>query len=1075
MDRRCALPIGYELKVKNSHNGEQVYKIKTEVARGGSCIVYDATYLNNSGVEKLVRVKECYPFKLDVHRNDDGRLLVPDAEIVHFEEYKKRLHNAFDAMNELFMDEELTNSTSNSYDIYFENNTIYVVTVYVQGDTLSKSKDLSFKEAISVVKATAKAVKEIHRKGYLYLDIKPDNIWVLKGTTELIQLFDFDSMLPINNQNRDMSEYRISYTKGFAAYELQMGEMSNIGPYSDVYGIGALLFNCIFGRVPNVLERDIYTELDYSGSVYEKSKYRNALFVSLTEFFHKTLSDYYADRYADMDIVISELEKMEILADETTPFIFSSEVVCEKKLIGREKELQQLLDWYRCSQKTLYVTGIRGIGRSSLVRRFILDNKEEIGTFVYLEYKSDIVRTIIDDRQFKVNGVERNPGEDDSDYYTRKIQVLHSIAYNDKFLLVVNNYSGENCEELRLLQNIGCKIIFITHREHYYGENELNVLALADRYAIHSVFEYYIGSGLRESERRKVDAIYDAIAGHTLVFVLVAKQILSSRTTIENAAQLTSEKGFTQIGLEKIRYEKDDTSYYATIANIINAIFDASEMEANKKSVLKAAAIFGTTGVRIKTFGEILNLENLDVINELQYDCWLESSGDNVAVHPVICEVIHTWEQDSDVDELAIKVMSHVYKVIRLENHREDYPRRLLRYQRMMLEEYDKNGLYKKLYDRMSQGVIGEIVSERMKRGGVCNISNLDLLEIYLGYAENIIVFSQRDKVLHATEIYKNLLYETIIAIPCDREDFIMTQSDELVNDKMFTNPITMMRLYECRVSIYCERADFEAAAVEIDNAKSFLNQYRNYISIGKYYDIRADYYDALLGGAYETTNESEEEYLSALIESVNNAIKFTRRSWSKYSNKLQLIKCLLSKVNILVRSGLGSEKEIDKILDEVQSLILKNCQPDSSYIKDFYMTCAWYATRFEKSYKAAAECAMKAAQISVKTATSDIQCIDEIIIPFANMLLELECYDKAIHWLNVGVESCDAYPQIIPYIRKKVQLYCCMVDVYDIMGDYKQCEEMIRVVDNLRLEYSSLNIPSDISEDIRLRVLAHK
>ena len=42
MDKRCALPVGYELKVKNRYNGEQVYKIKGEVARGVSCIVYDA-------------------------------------------------------------------------------------------------------------------------------------------------------------------------------------------------------------------------------------------------------------------------------------------------------------------------------------------------------------------------------------------------------------------------------------------------------------------------------------------------------------------------------------------------------------------------------------------------------------------------------------------------------------------------------------------------------------------------------------------------------------------------------------------------------------------------------------------------------------------------------------------------------------------------------------------------------------------------------------------------------------------------------------------------------------------------
>lgn len=79
--------------------------------------------------------------------------------------------HAFDLGNELFSTSGLTNFTSNTVDIYELNNTIYVVTNYQEGETLSHSKFISLKDCIAVVKSTAKVIMKVHRKGYLYLDL----------------------------------------------------------------------------------------------------------------------------------------------------------------------------------------------------------------------------------------------------------------------------------------------------------------------------------------------------------------------------------------------------------------------------------------------------------------------------------------------------------------------------------------------------------------------------------------------------------------------------------------------------------------------------------------------------------------------------------------------------------------------------------------------------------------------------------------------------------------------------------------------------------------------------------------
>lgn len=75
MDTRTGLPDGTQLSFTNAEQGAVCYTVHRELGRGGSCIVYDASYTNNTRSERRVRVKECYPFKLRLSRAPSGQLL----------------------------------------------------------------------------------------------------------------------------------------------------------------------------------------------------------------------------------------------------------------------------------------------------------------------------------------------------------------------------------------------------------------------------------------------------------------------------------------------------------------------------------------------------------------------------------------------------------------------------------------------------------------------------------------------------------------------------------------------------------------------------------------------------------------------------------------------------------------------------------------------------------------------------------------------------------------------------------------------------------------------------------------
>jgi len=317
MDTRTALKNNTLLKFDQYNQ----YIINKEIGRGATSIVYDASYTNNTGNKKTVRIKECYPFKLDIQRTDSGKLITNEQEA--FNEYKEKMIHAFKISNQLFEIDGLTNSVSNTIDIYETNNTIYIVSTYLQGETLNYDNVHSIKECISIIKSTAKAILKIHNHGYLYLDIKPGNIYMIEGTTEIIQLFDFDSLIPINQLNED---FKISYTKGFAPLEQQLGQIKRIGKHSDVYGIGSLLFYLLFKRTPTALDCGYGARYDYSLSQFDEHTYQDCLFYELSDFFHKTLANYYPDRYQDLSQLILKLDKIEKYADQTIPFILSSYV-----------------------------------------------------------------------------------------------------------------------------------------------------------------------------------------------------------------------------------------------------------------------------------------------------------------------------------------------------------------------------------------------------------------------------------------------------------------------------------------------------------------------------------------------------------------------------------------------------------------------------------------------------------------------------------------------------------------------------------------------------------------------------
>jgi serine/threonine protein kinase len=136
------------------------------------------------------------------------------------------------------------------------NETIYMVMNYLQGaslqDFILTARDLKrekiFRESTirSLFDEVLHGLRIVHQSKMLHLDIKPANLMITNSNKAV--LIDFGAARQVINKKQDSSA-RPMYTPGFAAPEMYQRD-GQLGPWTDIYAIGACIFACMNGYPP---------------------------------------------------------------------------------------------------------------------------------------------------------------------------------------------------------------------------------------------------------------------------------------------------------------------------------------------------------------------------------------------------------------------------------------------------------------------------------------------------------------------------------------------------------------------------------------------------------------------------------------------------------------------------------------------------------------------------------------------------------------------------------------------------------------------------------------------------------
>jgi tetratricopeptide (TPR) repeat protein/tRNA A-37 threonylcarbamoyl transferase component Bud32 len=126
----------------------------------------------------------------------------------------------------------------------------FLVLEYVEGGSLARRLDgnpISATEAGHITLTLARAVHNAHRHGVVHRDIKPANILITDDGR--LKLTDFGLAKHLACRNESASGGVVG-TPAYMAPEQAEGHTSAIGPATDVYALGAVLYELLTGRPP---------------------------------------------------------------------------------------------------------------------------------------------------------------------------------------------------------------------------------------------------------------------------------------------------------------------------------------------------------------------------------------------------------------------------------------------------------------------------------------------------------------------------------------------------------------------------------------------------------------------------------------------------------------------------------------------------------------------------------------------------------------------------------------------------------------------------------------------------------
>jgi eukaryotic-like serine/threonine-protein kinase len=297
------------LKDENTYDGEidefvsRRYRVTARLSKGGTSEVFKAidTFTNSKVVIKILLSDYVEGFEKS---DNEKKLDIPAHEIEKAYE--------FITQEAKFLETCDHPSIIHLRDYNLESQRPYIVLDFLENITLEKeilykNRTFSIKETLDILEQICDALGYVHDKGFVYCDLKPNNIISIHHNLTLI---DFGLVRPINKPI-------IGGTLGYMAPEALQNYNNPVlaTPALDVYALGILLYELLTEFHPLSDEKKYSESMDklVLAQAQANPKLASELNPYLPKVFDKILLHCIEkkpeDRYQSMELLIQEFTK----------------------------------------------------------------------------------------------------------------------------------------------------------------------------------------------------------------------------------------------------------------------------------------------------------------------------------------------------------------------------------------------------------------------------------------------------------------------------------------------------------------------------------------------------------------------------------------------------------------------------------------------------------------------------------------------------------------------------------------------------------------------------------------------
>ena len=296
---------GFDSSEKNPKNAVSIKTLVNErfvVGRATGCDGEGIDYIGwDVANDAIVKIREYFPEGV-AKRNPDKTVAMVKGKEYPFNEGLLE----FLEINKAIKSSELP-SLVPVIDVFEENGSAFVVMQNIPGVTLTEflsrnGGTLKWEQARALFLPLIDTISGMHELGFIHKGISTDNILV--GRDGKLRLMGYS----INKFHYENGDIQYNLVDGFAAVEqYKTEEEMQIGPYTDVYGIGATLFSVLIGNTPKKA-----TDRLEDNSMSIPSKFAEELPRQVLSSLANALQVMPKDRTADMEAFKNQLVYGEI-------------------------------------------------------------------------------------------------------------------------------------------------------------------------------------------------------------------------------------------------------------------------------------------------------------------------------------------------------------------------------------------------------------------------------------------------------------------------------------------------------------------------------------------------------------------------------------------------------------------------------------------------------------------------------------------------------------------------------------------------------------------------------------------